>query len=263
MVTPIPREALRLAPYPLRAGPSSPFRWEDRAASATIPRVPPSHDTCWTVIERAAGGSPTDRETFARQYLPAVRAYLRARWRGRPLAQEAEDAVQEVFVECFRSALDRTDRERTGSFRAFLYAVVRNVARRFEERRARRRERQPPSSLLEARLPADDPSLSEIFDREWALSVLRKARDRQIRAAAGKGEEARRRVELLRLRLEDGLPIREIARRWNCEAAWLHHQYATAREEFRAALFETVSFEHRGTPGEIERECARLVSFFR
>lgn len=219
-------------------------------------------DTCWTVIERAAQGSTADRETFAREYLPAVRAYLRARWRGQPLLQEAEDAVQEVFLECFRSALSRTDRERVPSFRAWLYAVVRNVARRFEERRARRRERQPGESGFEEALPAADESLAHAFDRAWAVAVLRKARDRQVGRAWERGPDAVRRVDLLRLRFEQGLPIREIARRWGCEAAWLHHQYAAAREEFREALHETVAREHSGTPAEVDRECERLVSLF-
>jgi len=225
--------------------------------------VPPSDDTCWTVIERAAEGSPIDRDTFARRYLPAVRAYLRARWRGSGLIQETDDVVQEVFVECFRTALDRTDRERTRSFRAFLYGVARNVARRFEERRARRREKQPATSFDEDEIPCGEDSLSAVFDREWAVAVLRRARKRQIQRARQKGDGAMKRVDLLRLRLEEELPIREIARRWDCEASWLHHQYATAREEFRAALLETVAFEHSGTPKEIERECARLVSIFR
>ncbi len=78
----------------------------------------------------------------------------------------------------------------------------------------------------------------------------------------GAGENARR-GERGRHLLEEGLPIRDIARRWGCEASRLHHRYATAREEFRAALLETVAFEHPGTPKEIARECARLISFFR
>jgi RNA polymerase sigma-70 factor (ECF subfamily) len=215
------------------------------------------------MIERAAEGAPRERQAFAEQYLPAVRAYLKARWRGHPLFQECDDATQEVFVECFRSVLDRARRGETRSFRAFLYAVARNVARRFEERFRRREERLPSSSFLENALPANDESLSDVFDREWAVSLLARARERQILSARQKGDGAMKRVELLRLRLEEGLPIREIARRWECEASWLHHQYATAREEFRRALFETVAGEHSGTPKEIQRECARLVLFFR
>src|SRR6516164_10731447 len=92
--------------------------------------------TCWTVIRAAAAGSPADREELAHRYLAVVRAYLGARWRGSPLRPDLDDAVQEVFVECFRQggAVEAAAAGRVPSFRAFLYGVVRNVARRFESR---------------------------------------------------------------------------------------------------------------------------------
>ena len=43
-------------------------------------------------------------------------------------------------------------------------------------------------------------------------------------------------MELLRLRFHEGLPIREIAARWKRDTAWVPHQYATAREEFKRAV---------------------------
>jgi len=163
------------------------------------------------MIEKAAEGSPADRETFAESYLPAILAYLQARWRSSLLLQDAEDAAQEVFVECFRSALRRTNRDRGTSFRGFLYGVVRNVARRFEERQATRRERQPESASPAEDLAAEDASLSDVFDGVWAESVLGKARQHQVERAREKGDGALRRLDLLRLRLEDDLPIREFA----------------------------------------------------
>ena len=88
--------------------------------------------TCWTLIRGAAEGREEDREAFARQYLPVVRSYLRVRWQGTPLREEIEDAVQDVFVECFKDngALGRVDPSRSNGFRAFLHGVVRNVALR-------------------------------------------------------------------------------------------------------------------------------------
>jgi RNA polymerase sigma-70 factor (ECF subfamily) len=55
--------------------------------------------TCWALIRAAADGSPRDREEFAHRYAPVLRAYLAARWRGAPLLQDLDDAVQDVFVE--------------------------------------------------------------------------------------------------------------------------------------------------------------------
>ena len=73
------------------------------------------------------------------------------------------------------------------------------------------------------------------------------------------GAEAVRRVELLRLRFEEDLPIRTIAERWGVAAAVLHHAYALARKEFKAALLEVVAFHHPGSPADLEQEAASLL----
>jgi RNA polymerase sigma-70 factor (ECF subfamily) len=207
------------------------------------------------VIHGAALGSAPDREEFARRYLPVVRSYLAARWRGSPFLAELDDAVQEVFVECFRTsgALAHADPGR--EFRPFLYGVVRNVARRLEARPPR-----PGAAVDLDRLPADEDSQARAFDRAWARALLREAAALQERHARARGPEAVRRVELLRLRFHEGLPIREIAARWGVDAAGLHHEYARARQEFRTALAEVVGFHQPGQPGEVERRCAELLA---
>ena len=103
-----------------------------------------SDTTCWTMIEAAAKGSQPDRDLFAKNFLPVVRSYLTARWKSGALLAMCDDAVQDVFVECFRSGgpLARADRERAGGFRPFLFGVVRNIARRFEERQEQRQRKQ-------------------------------------------------------------------------------------------------------------------------
>jgi RNA polymerase sigma-70 factor (ECF subfamily) len=62
------------------------------------------------------------------------------------------------------------------------------------------------------------------------------------------------------LRFHEGLPIRDIARRWGVKPAALHHEYARAREEFRAVLMQLVAFHHPGPPESVERECADLLA---
>jgi hypothetical protein len=64
----------------------------------------------------------------------------------------------------------------------------------------------------------------------------------------------------LRLRFEEGLPIRAIAERWGVPAAGLHHAYALARQEFKAILLEVVAFHHPGSPAEVEQEAASLLT---
>jgi DNA-directed RNA polymerase specialized sigma24 family protein len=216
--------------------------------------VPTSESTCWTVIRAAAAGSPADREVLARRYLGVVRAYLAARWRGSALRDDLDDATQEVFVECFRQggALEAAGAGRVPGFRAFLYGVIRNVARRFEGRPVRAAGRLPD-------VPADESRQSRLFDRTWAQAIMAEAAQLQ-RARADEGRpEAVQRVELLRLRFEENLPIRAIAERWGVDARSLHHAYALARQEFKAALLEVVAFHQPGSPVELEEEAASLL----
>lgn len=221
--------------------------------------------TNWTMIVEAAEGSRSARDSFARAYLPAVTAYFRARWRGSELSDDVEDAVQEVFLDCFRDegALARAD-PALGRFRAFLYGIARNVGRRHEERRGHRREHQAADSSQWAAVARGDSSLGRVFDRVWAETLVRQARARHAEAARAGDEHAQRRYELLRLRFEDGLPIRTIAERWKESPARVHHEYADARAEFRQHLLRVVAASlHAPTAESTEAECAGLLECLR
>ena len=217
-----------------------------------------THDppTCWTLLLEFVAGDTVARERFARSYEPVVRSYLAARWRGTTRLPQLDDAVQDVFVECFRAGgiLAKMDEGYSGGFRAFFFGAVRNIALRHEAKR------ELPGQLP-PELAADDTSLAAAFDRAWAKSLLKEAARVQAEAAEGVGERAVRRVELLRLRFREGLPIREIAERWATDAASLHREYATAREEFHTALRSVVAFHHPNAgPSELDAACAELLS---
>jgi RNA polymerase sigma-70 factor (ECF subfamily) len=170
------------------------------------------------------------------------------------LASAVDDAVQDVLLECFRpnGVLQRADPEYAGGFRAFLFGVVRNVARRYE---AKRRIHELPHEIM-----ADDTTVGQVFDREFARAVMREASQLQLRLAQAEGPHALRRFQLLSLRFQDSKPIRDIAVEWNVDAAWLHHQYATARTEFRRALMQVVALQHpQATPAESERIARGLL----
>jgi DNA-directed RNA polymerase specialized sigma24 family protein len=216
--------------------------------------VPRSESTCWTMIHAAADGDPAEREEMARRYLGVVRVYLAARWRGSSLRDEIDDATQAVFVECFREGgvLDAAGHGRVPGFRAFLYGVIRNVAARFEGRPAR------PSGPLPD-VAADNPTQSRLFDRTWARAIMAEAGRLQRVRAEERGPEAVGRVELLRLRFEENLPIREIARLQAVDPATVHKSYALARKEFRQALLEIVAFHHPGSAVELAEEAASLL----
>lgn len=213
-----------------------------------------NESTCWTVIRAAAAGSPADRDELGHRYLGVVRAYLMARWRGSDLRGDLDDAVQEVFVECFREGgfLEAAGAGRVPTFRAFLYGVVRNVARRFESRRV-------PAAGPLPEIEANEKGLSELFEQTWAQAIMAEAAQLQRSQADARGPEAVQRVELLRLRFEESVPIRTIAQRWGVPAAGLHHAYALARQEFKSALLQVVAFHHPGTPAEVEQEAASLL----
>jgi RNA polymerase sigma-70 factor (ECF subfamily) len=216
--------------------------------------------TCWTVIKAAAAGVPSDREEFVRRYNSIVAGYLAYRWRGTPsLLAELDDALQEVFIECFKKngVLDRAERER--GFRPFLYGVVRNVALRIEADRRGVRERQTSSGADLDNVPDSEDSLSRIFDQAWAKELMREAGRWHEDQARRDGAAACRRVTLLRLRFHEGLSIREIAARWTVDAQELHHEYARARAEFKSALMEIMAYHRPGSPAEVERECADLL----
>lgn len=218
------------------------------------------YTTRWSVIHGAAQGNASDREEFVRRYSDVVRTYLGARWRNSLLSQEIDDAVQEVFLRCFKpeGALKRFDPDRPGGFRPFFFGTIRHVALSFERNRARQRARPTADPSLLDGADTDEEGLSTLLDRAWRQAMLREAVEYQAERARDNGPDAVRRVELLRLRFQEDLPIREIARRWSEDAARLHYEYAKARDEFRAALHDVVAFHHPGTVDQVRRECARL-----
>ena len=220
-----------------------------------------ARETSWTLIDAALRGEAPARARFAQEYEPAVRAYFRARWTSGALSHEIDDAVQEVWLDCLREggALHRADPTRP--FRPFLTGVARNVALRFEQRRGRALAAQPESVPAESR----ETRASQALDRALARRIVQLASELQRRLAHEEGGVRRRRVELLELRFEHGLSISEIASRWNEDPARVHHLYADAREDFRAALRGIVS-ERTGllaSDAALERECDWMLEVLR
>jgi RNA polymerase sigma factor (sigma-70 family) len=212
------------------------------------------------MIDAAARGDAEQRARFVLRYGPVVRATLESMRARRRSTETVEDLAQEVFLECLRQggALARVEQGRSGGFRGFLYGVVRNVAAREGKRRAadaRRFSKEEPDFDAFA---SGDEEAKDVFERSWARAVMREAAELLLRDAAKKGAAAERRVELLHLRFYEGLPIREIAKRWKVDPAKLHRDYADARKEFREALRATVAAETGLFGAEAEAECARL-----
>ncbi len=213
------------------------------------------NETCWTLIHAAADGSQTALSQFAERYQPAVRQSLVARWNRSRRIDWIDDAVQEVFVECIRpgGALSKADSHFSGGFRAYLFGVTRNVMLRYESR--------PMAGQLDWEdFVADDATVGEVFDREYARAIMKEASLRQRRIAELQGDAAVRRVELLQARFSDGMPIREIAELWCVDPAWLHHEFSKARSEFLSALLDVVAnSQPSATNAENQATCKELV----
>lgn len=241
--------AARLGPQPREAPYADPVFQEE--------------STSWELVFRARDGNPAQRAAFVARYGPLVHRWLTRRWNGSRLEAYVDDAVQDVFFECFRDsgALERVAEGTRGTLRRYLLGVVRNVAARHERALALGAPNMPSSF---DQLPAPLSSAVEPLDREYANELLREAAAELARRGARLGEAALRRIEMLRLRFHEGLPLREIAPRLGVTSDYVHHQFAKARAEFRDALVAALRARHPGLgAAELERRIESLVQLLR
>jgi len=213
------------------------------------------------MIRAAAEGDRAARSGFARTYLPVMRAYLRARWKRHPLREQIDDAVQNIFVECFRDGgvVEKATPGFAGGFQAFLRGALQNVAARMERERGQQLRRGEGGEVEPEQIVADETSLARVFDRAYARRIMEEAAERQRMRARQKGAAALRRVQILRLRFDDGLPVRAIAERLGLSRTLVHREYSAARKEFRKALKEVVLFHNPAAAGQVSRECRKLL----
>lgn len=222
----------------------------------SVSRVREDIQTSWTLLLAAADGSKAALDQFAQRYEQVVRNCLAARWNRSKRIALIDDAVQEVFIECIRpgGALSKVNPQHPSGFRGYLYGVMRNVMLRFETRPG-------PNHAELADQVLDDCTVGKLFDREYAKATVKEASLLQRQLAESAGEAALRRVELLHARFYEGQPIREIAKNWDVDPAWLHHEYAKARSEFLEALLKVVAdSQPSATKAENEQTCKELLS---
>ena len=99
----------------------------------------------------------------------------------------------------------------------------------------------------------------EVYDREWAVSLVRQAMDRlaQERALAGKAELFRSLRPHIAAPEESGVSYEEMARRSRLAITTVRHELARLRARYRAILREEV----RGTvctTAEVDEELRYL-----
>lgn len=221
-----------------------------------------SQETCWTVLRAAAAGDHHASSLFAHNYSALIRTYYARRWAGRGLGSSIDDAVQDVFVECIKpgGVLHRADPGR-GDFRGLLYGVTCNVARRYEEREAQRLGRCAGESVHLDDQPDRALTLSRMFDRVWARSLVRQALLRHATKARAGGGGDRRRYKVLRLRHHRGLPIREVAAvLGEADVELVHGEYRRARREFGRTLGEVVAATTGARGPAVAAQCRDLIA---
>jgi len=223
---------------------------------AAIPYDP----TSWRMILAAGQGDESQRRSFVDRYEALIRGCLRRRWRDSSRTQWLGDACQEVYLECFREGgvLARMRDRRPIRFRAYLMGVIQNVARSFEVRSGRPSRAMQVDEVMLSAAATDDDDLLAWFEREWARSILREALGELAADPATLGSEHSA-AELLELRFQRGLPIREIASQWSEEPAVVHRDYARARTVFHACLRRVVCRHDDLPPAEVDGECRQIL----
>jgi RNA polymerase sigma-70 factor (ECF subfamily) len=146
------------------------------------------------------------------------------------------------------------DREK-GRFRAFLLTALKHfIADAHDREHALKRGGGMIPEKLDDKMEAQIARAAkwqadEVYDREWASSLVGQALDRlaQECALTGKGELFGYFVPYLAAREESAIPFEEMARRSHRSVNALRHELARLRARYRAILRQEV----RGTVREV------------
>jgi RNA polymerase sigma factor (sigma-70 family) len=228
--------------------------------------------TRWTIVLEAG-----DSETASAHALGAlsklceiywrpVYAFLRKHGHG---SDDAQDLTQGFFADLIETrAYARADREK-GRFRSFLLGALKHFIADVRDREhALKRgggmvlEKLDEKAIAEAETQiarAAKWQANEVYDSEWARSLLRQALGRlaQECALAGKSELVGYLMPYLTTPEESAIPYEEISRRSHRPVATLRSDVARLRARYRSILREEV----RGTvvdPADVDEELRYL-----
>lgn len=216
--------------------------------------------TSWQLVGLAGANGDDARREFALRYECFARRVLAKRWRGTSFAMFFDDAVQEVFVECFKShgVIEKADPTRNSSFRSLLFQVIIHVASRFEHSGRNHRTLHIGQDLTEF-LQVDDQSGYESVTREEVNELVREALRRM---ANHENDDIRRWATLLDRHACHDETIISMASHDTEVAAKLHREYAKAKKECRATLVDVVASEYRVPIAEAKVLVADLLTTF-
>jgi RNA polymerase sigma factor (sigma-70 family) len=224
--------------------------------------------TRWMTVLKAGDSAATSAHALSalselcQIYWRPLYVFLRKQGYGR---EDAQDLTQGFFAHLIENrGYAHADREK-GRFRSFLLVALKHF---IADARDREHALKRGGGMIPAKL--DDQAetqiarpakwqADEVYDREWAVSLVRQALDRlaQECALAGKAELFGCLMPRLAATEEPAVPYEEMARRSHLPATTLRRELARLRARYRAILREEV----RGTvrePAEVDEELRYL-----
>lgn len=240
----------------------------DREASPAKP--PPLFPTThWSVVSKA-GTRESPRaagalETLCRAYWSPIYAFVRRRGSA---PHEAQDLTQGFFARLLEKEYLAAADPAKGKFRTFLLTALKcYLADEYDKASAKKRgQGKPPLSIdqqpAEHRYglePSDEVSPAQVFERQWAMTLLERTRDRlrQEYAAAG------RTVVFEQLRSFHGVDettvaYAEVAQRLGTPVNTVKSHVLRLRRRYRQLLREEVAHTV-SDPAEIDGEIRYLL----
>jgi hypothetical protein len=214
--------------------------------------------TCWTVVLKAGDSAATSAQALGalselcQIYWRPLYVFLRKKGYGR---EDAQDLTQGFFAHLIENrGYAHADREK-GRFRAFLLTALKHfIADAHDREHALKRGGGMVPEKLDDKMEAQIARAAkwqadEVYDREWASSLVHQALARlaQECALTGKGELFGYFVPYLAAPEESATPFEEMARRSHRSVNALRHELVRLRARYRAILRQEV----RGTVREV------------
>ena len=218
-------------------------------------RNEPFASTRWTIVIEASDSATTSADALnalselCRIYWRPLYAFLRRQGYS---PEDAQDLTQGFFADLIETrAYTRADREK-GRFRSFLLGALKHfIADTRDRGRALKRgggmilEKLDEKAITEAEAQiarAAKWQSDDVYDREWAASLVRQALARlaQECAQAGKGELLGYLLPYLATPEESPIPYEEMSQRSHRPIPTLRSDVARLRARYRAILREEV-----------------------
>ncbi len=241
---------------------------ETTAGASEPPHRPAFVTTHWSVVLTAAGNDTTQAQEalscLCETYWYPLYAYARRRGHG---PEDAQDLTQEFFARLLEKHwLARADREK-GKFRSFLLmAMKRFLANEWDKAQSLKRGGQirfvpfqfDTAETRYTREPADASTPEQVFEKQWALtllqSVLQRLRADYEHDGKGKLFEA---LEPCLIGSRATQPYGELASTLGMTEGAVRMAVSRLRERYRQYLKDEIA-KTVATPAEVDEELRHL-----